>query len=245
MDLNLFVGEVERRAASDEPLARLAAAVQLREELTAQSDQLLDHLVHEARDAGCSWTQIGGTLGVSKQAAQQRHGVGGLRAFFRGWRDRGRLFQRFTPRARHVVVDAQGIAREMGHASIGTEHVLVGLFSDEQSIAARVLAERGITRDDVVAAIRELDDDTERPPVKGHIPFSDGAKDALEMALQEAIDLGHNYIGTEHQLLGLLRVDDDAAAHILRSRGITLADTRSAVLQLLGQMAKPATDGDG
>jgi len=233
MDLNLFVTEVERRAASPEPLARLVTAVDVHDELTAHSDQLLDHFVHEAREAGCSWTQIGETLGVSKQAAQQRHSPTGLRGFLRGWRTKGRLFQRFTPRARNVVVEAQRVARDMGHPAIGTEHVLVALFTEEESIAARVLATHGITRDEVVAAIEEWEgDDSEPTPTRGHIPFTDGAKEALEMALREALDLGHNYIGTEHQLLALLRVDD-LATQILQARGLTLVGTRTAVLRLL------------
>lgn len=239
MELDELVDEVERRAASAEPLSRLVAAVQLHTERTAQSDDLLDHFIQEARAAGCSWTQIGDTLGVSKQAAQKRHGPSGLRGLFRNLRSRSHMYQRFTPRARNAVVEAQQAARELGHNTIGTEHVLLGFFADDQSIASRVLAGHGIARDDVVAAIREWHDDEGEPEVvKGHIPFSDGAKQALEMALREAIDLGHNYIGTEHQLLGLLRVDDDLGAQILHAHGLTLETTRAEVVAMLGQTPK-------
>jgi ClpA/ClpB-like protein len=239
MELNILVEEVERRAASDEPLARLVTAVEVHEELTAQSDALLDHFIQQARGAGCSWRQIGDTLGVSKQAAQQRHGDG-LRSFLRGRRGQGRLFQRFTPRARHVVVEAQEEARNLGDEAIGTEHVLLALYSEPDGIAARVLADGGLGRDDVVAAIAEwVGEEREPSEVKGHIPFTSGAKEGLEMALREAIDLGHNYIGTEHLLLAMFRVDgDDLASQILLARGLTLADTRSAVLTLLGQHPK-------
>jgi ATP-dependent Clp protease ATP-binding subunit ClpC len=144
------------------------------------------------------------------------------------------MFERFTPRARHSVVLAQEEARSLQHNYVGTEHLLLGIFGEPESIAARVLARFGVTaaqtREDVLAQIgpgqQRLD---------GHIPFTPRAKKVLELALREALELQHNYIGTEHVLLGLVREGDGVGAQILNARVPEPAAVRlrMAVLDLL------------
>jgi hypothetical protein len=239
MDLKTLIAEVEKRSSSDEPLDRLASAALRHEELTDQADQLLDHFVHAAREAKCSWAQIGEVLGVTKQAAQQRHGRWRMPgSLVRGWLGkRPGLFQRFTDRARAGVVDAQEAARSLGHDHVGTEHVLVGILRQPDSIGAKVLARWSITGDDVMEDIAaRVGADPEAAPT-GHIRFDAQAKKSLELALREALQLGHNYIGTEHVLLGLARADEGLAATILRDRGITPDQIRAAVLEELASAA--------
>jgi len=144
------------------------------------------------------------------------------------------MFERFTPRARHAVVLAQEEARTLQHNYLGTEHLLLGIFGEPESIAARVLARFGLTaaqtREDVLA---EIGPGQQR--LEGHIPFTPRAKKVLELALREALELQHNYIGTEHILLGLVREGDGVGAQIINARVPEPAAVRlrMAVLDLL------------
>jgi ATP-dependent Clp protease ATP-binding subunit ClpA len=142
------------------------------------------------------------------------------------------MFERFTDRARRSVVLAQEEARELGHPHIGTEHLLLGLVSEGSGVAAKALAALAISRD---AIRRQVEEITGRGDLaaSGHIPFTKGAKHALELALREAIHLGHNYIGTEHILLALLRDADSVAAQALAAQGAELATVRQQVIRLL------------
>lgn len=234
MDLDTLIQNVADQAPSDQPLDLLATAVAHHEELTAQADQLLDYFIHGAREQDCSWAQIGEVLGVSKQAAQQRHrGVFG-RIFGRSGRGgTRRLFQRFTDRARNSVVQAQVEARKLSHNYIGTEHVLLGLFADDESVAAKVLHGFNVSRDDVVREIESRIGRGDQAAKRGHLPFTPRSKKALEHALKHAHDLGHNYIGTEHVLLGLISEDEGVAAQILAGRDVTPARARDAVVTTL------------
>ena len=148
------------------------------------------------------------------------------------------MFERFTPRARRSVVAAQEEARGLGHNYIGSEHVLLGLLSEPEGIAARALGPFGISlasaREEVAAKVGA---GTE--PMKGHIPFTPRAKKVLEMALREALQLHHNYIGTEHILLGLIREKEGAGPQILAAHADLLA-IRAAVLDLLPAAAAEA-----
>jgi hypothetical protein len=245
MGLAELIREVSRQAASDDPLDRLAAAAEHRQDMVDQLDDLLDHFVHEARDAGCSWTDIGDVLGVSKQAAQQRHrhgpGRGGAdRGSGRGRRGRGRgRFARFTPTARRAVIDAQGAARLLGDRAIDTEHVLLGLLESPGTLAADVLAHWDVDREGIEEAILArragagADDEGggrgRRAGVRGHIPFTASSKKVLEVALREARVFEHDYIGTEHILLGLVRVKEGLAAELMAERGVTMDAVRQAV----------------
>lgn len=237
MDLEALIQDVHDQAQTDAPLDLLSVAVTHHGDLTEQADQLLDHFIHTARDDGCSWAQIGDVLGVSKQAAQQRHGdVGGLLSRFFGGQGRGTgrgLFRRFTDRARNAVVEAQNEARGLNHNYIGTEHVLLGLLLDDESVATKVLQGFSISRDEVVAEIEARIGRGEDPVKRGHIPFTPLAKKSLEGALKSARELDHTYIGTEHILLGVLSVDDGVGAQILHDRGVTRANARKAIIDHL------------
>jgi ATP-dependent Clp protease ATP-binding subunit ClpA len=126
------------------------------------------------------------------------------------------MFQKFTERARQVVVFAQLEARDLRHNYIGTEHLLLGLLREEEGVAARVLVSLGVTTDAVRDQVARLIGVGDEPPQAGQVPFTPRAKKALELALREALSLGHNYIGTEHVLLGVARVTDGVAARVLR-----------------------------
>jgi ATP-dependent Clp protease ATP-binding subunit ClpC len=151
------------------------------------------------------------------------------------------MFERFTNRARHVVVLAQEEARRLQHNYIGTEHVLLGLLGEPGGLAAQALDRFGMSlaaaREEVKALVGSGDKTT-----SGHIPFTPRAKKTLELALREALQLHHNYIGTEHILLGLIREGDGVAAQILKEHG-TLTEIRMAVLDLLPARGPQASRG--
>jgi ATP-dependent Clp protease ATP-binding subunit ClpA len=143
------------------------------------------------------------------------------------------VFQRFTERARHVVVFAQEEARAFKHNYIGTEHILLGLLREEEGVAARVLGSLEITVDKVRDQIGQIVGYGEEATM-GQIPFTPRAKKVLELALREALRIGHNYIGTEHILLGLVRENDGVAAQIMLALGADDARVRDEVLNVLG-----------
>jgi len=132
------------------------------------------------------------------------------------------MFERFTANARRTVVMAQEEARRLDHNFIGTEHILLGLLRHEEGIAHEVLGAIGMTLDGTRQEVSDIVG-TGKKPLKGHIPFTPRAKKTLELALRSALELGHNYIGTEHILLGLIREDEGVAAQILRKHSDLLA----------------------
>ncbi len=142
------------------------------------------------------------------------------------------MFERFTERARRVVVFAQEEARMLNQNYIGTEHLLLGLIREEEGVAARALQSLGISLYDVRAQVEEIIGRGTSAPV-GHIPFTPRAKKVLELSLREALQLGHNYIGTEHILLGLIREGEGVAARVLYNLGADLDRVRNQVIQLL------------
>jgi ATP-dependent Clp protease ATP-binding subunit ClpA len=142
------------------------------------------------------------------------------------------MFERFTDRARRVVVLAQEEARLLNHNYVGTEHLLLGLIHEGQGVAARALELLGIRLEAVRAQIEEIVGRGQMAPT-GHIPFTPRAKKVLELSLREAKQLGHNYIGTEHILLGLLREGEGVAAHVLVKLGADLSRARGQVIGLL------------
>ena len=144
------------------------------------------------------------------------------------------MFERFTDRARRVVVLAQEESRLLNHNYIGTEHILLGLIQEGEGVAAMALEQLGISREAVRAQVEEIIGHGGSSP-SGHIPFTPRAKKVLELGLREALQLGHNYIGTEHILLGLIREGEGVAAQVLDKMGGSLARVRSQVLDLLGQ----------
>jgi ClpA/ClpB-like protein len=142
------------------------------------------------------------------------------------------MFERFTDRARRVVVLAQEEARMLNHNYIGTEHLLLGLIREADGVAAKALESLGISLDAVRQQVEEIIGQGQQAPT-GHIPFTPRAKKVLELALRESQQLGHNYIGTEHILLGLIREGDGVAAQVLVRLGADLNRVRQQVIQLL------------
>ncbi|MEY4735518.1 MAG: hypothetical protein RL428_853 [Actinomycetota bacterium] len=155
------------------------------------------------------------------------------------------MFERFTDRARRVVVLAQEEARMLNHNYIGTEHILLGLIHEGEGVAAKALESLGISLDAVRAQVEEIIGQGQQAP-SGHIPFTPRAKKVLELSLREALQLGHNYIGTEHILLGLIREGEGVAAQVLVKLGADLNRVRSTVIQLLsGYQGKEAVTQGG
>ncbi|HSK58204.1 MAG TPA: ATP-dependent Clp protease ATP-binding subunit [Actinomycetospora sp.] len=154
------------------------------------------------------------------------------------------MFERFTDRARRVVVLAQEEARMLNHNYIGTEHILLGLIHEGEGVAAKALESLGIALEGVRQQVEEIIGQGQQAP-SGHIPFTPRAKKVLELSLREALQLGHNYIGTEHILLGLIREGEGVAAQVLVKLGADLNRVRQQVLQLLSgyQGKEPAESG--
>src|SRR5437868_589321 len=157
----------------------------------------------------------------------------------RGRRDErrveGRVFERFTERARQVVVLAQDEARALKHNYIGTEHILLGLLREEEGLAARVLESLDITVEEVRAQVARIVGQGDEVTT-GQIPFTPRAKKVLELSLREALSIGHNHIGTEHILLGLVRENDGVAARIMLELGADAKRVREEVLAVLGPL---------
>ncbi|MSX08767.1 MAG: AAA family ATPase, partial [Actinobacteria bacterium] len=156
------------------------------------------------------------------------------------------MFERFTDRARRVVVLAQEEARMLNHNYIGTEHILLGLIHEGEGVAAKSLESLGISLEGVRSQVEEIIGQGQQAP-SGHIPFTPRAKKVLELSLREALQLGHNYIGTEHILLGLIREGEGVAAQVLVKLGADLNRVRQQVIQLLSgyQGKEPSESGSG
>ena len=188
------------------PLENVTDAFAVSARLDEQSDALIGYFVDQARKSGVSWRQIGAAMGVSKQAAQKRFVPGKAADLMTVSAD---PFSRFTPRAARVLTAAGLLATGLGEPAIGPAHLAVALLSEPEGIAAKVIATAGITGERLSAALgtgqapRAVDAD---PAALVELPFDDGTKLALKGTLRSALRLGHNYIGTEHLLLGLLLV---------------------------------------
>ena len=226
---------VRTSSAGDDPLEHLAGAVLLAEGLGELADHLVGHFVDQARRSGASWTDIGRSLGVSKQAAQQRfvaRAVVDAEAFTDG------RFSRFTPRVREAVVRSAGHARDAGAASVGPVHVLLGLLDDPSSLAVRALEAAGAPAASLRARVASAQVSA-RQERDEHLPFTAPAKLLLDRTLREALRLGHNYVGTEHVLLALLD-DEGPAGAALREAGVEKDPTEAWIREELLRMTRPA-----
>ena len=227
MELDDLIKQVRDDAITEDPLDLVAAAMGVKAELDELTDSLIGHFVDQARRSGSSWSEIGAAMGVTKQAAQQRHTTERPKRE-KPWR----FGQRFTDRARRVVREAQNAAVELGHDHLGTEHLLLGILDSPRCLAARVLADAGFGRAQVMAAIGATE--TRLPGGRRrHLPFTPRAKAAMERALANALRLGHNYIGTEHILLGLFDDPEGYAAKAMTDAGLTKAQVESAIIERL------------
>ena len=211
-------------------LEQLADAVLTAEALGELADHLIGHFVDQARRSGASWTDIGKSMGVTKQAAQKRF-VPKLTNLDANDLDPAQGFARFTPRARGAVVAAQNAAHAAGNAEITADHLLLGLLTDPAALATPLLRAQQIPQDAVRAAITLPPRAADMPAL---IPFDAQARKVLELTFREALRLGHNYVGTEHILLALMEAeDDDGTLHRLgfdKARAETdIAQTLAAI----------------
>jgi ATP-dependent Clp protease ATP-binding subunit ClpA len=219
-NLQDLVKSVRDEVPDDDPLGQLTKAAELSAELSSLGDRLLDHFVFQCRQAGMSWAELSAALGVSKQAAHKR---------FTGTTPN---FQRYTVKAREVIQGSINQARSLGHDTVGTEHLLVAIFTPADSLAAIALNRLGVRQEDVLERLLARKPSEPEQPT-GPIPFDDNAKGVLRSAVDEAINLDHNYIGTEHLLLALYGRPDYASAHILGALGQNSESVRSTLLDEL------------
>ncbi|MFI6262346.1 Clp protease N-terminal domain-containing protein [Micromonospora sp. NPDC051006] len=215
------------KKAHDQPLDQLTDAVLAADHLGEVADHLIGHFVDQARRAGASWTDIGRSMGVTKQAAQKRFVPRPADAPL----DPQEGFSRFTPRARSVVIAAQSKARATGQTEIRTEHLVLGLLTEPEALAAKAIVAQGVS----LERVREVATAVLPPPTSGDmpelIPFDAQAKKALELTFREALRLGHNYIGTEHILLALLELGDGTG--VLAGLGVDKAATEAELIAAL------------
>lgn len=218
------------QASADDDLTRLEAAAQQARQLGELGDSLLSHFVDRARRSGRTWAEIGEHLGVTRQAVQKR---------FVDTAGASIGTTRFTLRAKNALHAAGDAARELQHSYIGTEHILLGLLDDRgegespgAGIGGQVLGSLGVTRELVVAGIEEVVG-RGLTAVLGQPPLTPRAAKVLEEAINASLDLGHNYQGTEHLLLGLYRGQDGLAKQLLERHGATREKVLTAVVQAL------------
>ena len=211
-----------------DPLEQLSDAVIASDHLGDVADHLIGHFVDQARRSGASWTEIGRSMGVTKQAAQKRFvpkAPGEVTDL-----DASQGFTRFTPRARNVVIASQNEARAAGNDGIRPEHLVLGLLSEPDAIAARTITGQGVSLKTVRQAVTAtLPPAAEQVPAL--IPYDAGARKALELTFREALRMGHNYIGTEHILLALLELDDGTG--VLAGLGIDKAAMEADITRAL------------
>ncbi|MEU6020757.1 Clp protease N-terminal domain-containing protein [Micromonospora sp. NPDC047134] len=206
-------------------LDQLSGAVMVADHIGEVADHLIGHFVDQARRSGASWTEIGRSMGVSKQAAQKR--------FVAGTMDPREGFQRFTPRARNVVAAAHNEAKAAGSAHTTPAHLVLGLLAEPEALAARALTAAGVSAEAVrQAATAALPPAAEEVP--DLIPYDAAAKKALELTFREALRLGHNYIGTEHILLALLEQEDGQG--VLTGLGLDKATTEAQIVATLAKV---------
>ncbi|WP_405730878.1 ATP-dependent Clp protease ATP-binding subunit [Streptomyces sp. NBC_01537] len=213
-------------------LDQLSDAVIAADHLGDVADHLIGHFVDQARRSGASWTDIGRSMGVSKQAAQKRFVPKAPGELSENDLDPSQGFSRFTPRARKVVVAAQEEARTASNAEITPEHLVLGLLSQPDGLGAKAILAQGVTFDTVRRTVT-LPPAAEQLPAL--IPFDQGAKKALELTFREALRMGHNYVGTEHMLLALLEQEDGTG--VLADLGIDKAAVSENVTSALAALS--------
>jgi ATP-dependent Clp protease ATP-binding subunit ClpA len=218
------------KTVHDEPLEQLTDAMLAAEALGEVADHLIGHFVDQARRSGASWTEIGQCMGVTKQAAQKRFVPKAQTDPI----DPSDGFNRFTPRARNVVVEAQNRTRAMQNNEIQPGHLLLALFADPASVAVRLLQGQGVAEDAVAATLKFPEPAADLPAL---IPFSGTARKVLELTFREALRMGHNYIGTEHILLALIEAEpDDGPLHTL---GVDKNRIETELVDVLHSLVNP------
>ncbi|GAA2948939.1 Clp protease N-terminal domain-containing protein [Streptomyces griseoincarnatus] len=221
------------KTVHDEPLEQLQDAVLAGEHLGDVADHLIGHFVDQARRSGASWTDIGKSMGVTRQAAQKRFVPQGGNDL-----DPSQGFNRYTPRARNTVMAGHNEAQAARNAEMAPEHLVLGLLAEPQGLAAKAITEQGVT----VEAVREAARAALPPAAEDApelVPYNSAAKKVLELTFREALRLGHNYIGTEHVLLALLEHENGTG--VLSGLGVTKDATERYVAEMLAQYVETKT----
>ncbi|MEU1849768.1 Clp protease N-terminal domain-containing protein [Streptomyces sp. NPDC019990] len=217
-----------------EPLEQLQDAVIAADHLGEVADHLIGHFVDQARRSGASWTDIGKSMGVTRQAAQKRF-VPKESADL----DPSQGFNRYTPRARNTVMAAHNAAKAARNAEGLPEHLVLGLLAEPDGLAAKAIAEQDVSLDRVrEAATAALPPAVEEAPEL--VPYGQAAKKVLELTFREALRLGHNYIGTEHILLALLEHENGEG--VLSGLGIGKERTERYVAEVLEKIVRAQKD---
>jgi hypothetical protein len=226
MNLDELIHQVTSLHPHGTPLDHVEDACVIAARLDELADHLVGHFVDQARRSGASWTMIGDRMGVTKQAAQQRFVPGEA------------SMERFTPRAKVVVFKAHTEARDRGHSEVTSVHLLLGIVDEWEGLAGQALESAGVSREALrTAAVAALPPSA--APVGGPVGAAPGLKKVHELIVREALRLGHNYIGTEHILLGLLEAgEQEAGASVLDKLGVGKAGVEAWTLQALEELKR-------
>ncbi|TDE42838.1 ATP-dependent Clp protease ATP-binding subunit [Nonomuraea mesophila] len=231
--LDDLISSIKKRHPDADPLGELSDAVALGEHIGEVADHLIGHFVDQARRSGASWTDIGRGMGVTKQAAQKRFvpkdGGQDLPADMRA-------YARFTDRARSVVVKAQEEAREGGHDHIEPGHLVLGLLREPEALAAATMVALGASPGSVKDAVTAALGPGEGSPRQMVTPFSAQGRKALDLTLREGLRLGHDYVGTEHILLGILSLEDGPVVRALADLGVTKEPAEREILRAIDEI---------
>ncbi|MGW7354823.1 Clp protease N-terminal domain-containing protein [Streptomyces sp. NPDC054784] len=227
------------KTTHSDALEQLSDAVIAADHLGELADHLIGHFVDQARRSGASWSDIGKSMGVTRQAAQKRFvakGSGDADL------DPAQGFSRYTPRARNAVIGSQNAAHSARNDEITPAHLVLGLLTEPQALAATAITAQGVTLDAVREAATLL-----LPPAAAEVPaltpFNAQAKKALELTFREALRLGHNYVGTEHMLLALLEHEDGSG--LLHGLGLGKGATEEYVAEQLAAYTREAAREEG
>ncbi|MGW1539048.1 Clp protease N-terminal domain-containing protein [Streptomyces sp. NPDC002309] len=219
----------------DQPLDQLQDAVLAGEHLGDVADHLIGHFVDQARRSGASWTDIGKSMGVTRQAAQKRFVPKESMDL-----DPSQGFSRYTPRARKVVMASHDAARAAHHSEGVPAHLVLGLLTEPEALAALAVTAQGVTLDAVrEAATAALPPAAEEGPEL--VPYASDSKKVLELTFREALRLGHNYVGTEHLLLALLEFENGEG--VLSGLGVTKAGVEQYVTEALERLMREEREG--
>ncbi|MEV0617425.1 Clp protease N-terminal domain-containing protein [Nonomuraea sp. NPDC050404] len=232
--LDDLITAIKSRNPDNDPLNQLTDAVTLAEHIGEVADHLIGHFVDQARRSGASWTDIGRSMGVTKQAAQKRfvpkNGGSSLDVDLQ-------TFARYTDRARSAVVHAQEEARAGGHGHIEVGHLVLGLLHEPEALAATTMVALGVPLRNVRDAVA-----AELGPGGGRhgqlTPFSAQSKKALDLATRESLRLGHDFLGTEHILLGVLSLDDVPVVRTLAGLGVVKQPAEQRIVTALAEILR-------
>jgi ATP-dependent Clp protease ATP-binding subunit ClpA len=249
--LQSLIDTVIQDAGSQDPIDQLAVAAAAAGDLEQTTDALLGHFVDRCRRDGRSWSEISNALGVTKQAVHKRFAAPIAQRLAEA---QGQpTFERFTQRARNVLLAASAAAQASGHRQVGTGHLLIGLYAEPDGLAGKALLAMDVSREQVEAALAQAwanaisaeDKPADAsghkvPPAEpaGRPPFAPEARTVLLNAVAIALESGHNYIGTEHILLALYRDPDSLAAQVLAAAGADGSEAQVRITEMLRGFSK-------